>query len=160
MTRRQLLAALAAGLVVGVVVFSGGMRLGSAALLALTAAGVAVVVTRIDSEDEPLLTHQRRTRVDGVRGDVQDLAWGAVGRDGRLGERALRRLRETATVRLARHGVDLADPADAERARALVGPSAYATCTSRGHPRPSFNDARRAVEALERLGPTPSTPST
>jgi len=67
-----------------------------------------------------------RPAATGVRDDVSRLA-AAVGR-GRLpvGPPAVRRLRAAAAVALARHGVDLADPADAPRVVALLGPHAPA----------------------------------
>ncbi|RHA38387.1 hypothetical protein, partial [Cellulomonas rhizosphaerae] len=71
----------------------------------------------------------------------------------------LRRLREAGAARLARHGVALADPAAASRARELVGDRAYVTLTRHSHPLPSVADARHTIGALERLGSnSPETP--
>jgi len=135
------------------------LRVGSALLLALIAAGLTIVVGRLDSDLEPELEPVARERRDGARGEVSELAWSLVGRDGRTGERALRRVREAAAHRLARHGVSLNSPLDADRVRELVGQRAYVTLTKPGHPTPSLADLRHTLDALERLGPTARTTS-
>ncbi|MBD8058113.1 hypothetical protein IC607_03920 [Cellulomonas sp. JH27-2] len=135
------------------------LRVGSALLVALIAAGLAIVVGRLDSDVEPELEPVARERRDGARGEVAELAWSLVGRDGRTGERALRRVREAAARRLARHGVVLTSPLDADRVRELVGQRAYVTLTKPGHPTPSLADLRHTLDALERLGPTARTTS-
>lgn len=158
MTRRQVWSALA-GFVVGTGLALTAAALGTALLVGLAVAGLVVVTGRAAADIESEAGHATRVRRDGVRGDIQDLAWSLVGRDGRTGERALRRLRETGATRLARHGVDLADPADAQRVRTLVGDRAYVTLTRTSHPLPSVSDARHTIGALERLGPNrPETP--
>ena len=135
------------------------LRVGSALLVGLVAAGLAVVVGRLETAVEPEITRVARTRQDGARGDVQELAWSLVGRDGRTGERALRRVREAGARRLARHGATLDDPRDADRIRELVGQRAYTALTRRGHPTPTLADLRHTLDALERLGPTARTTS-
>ncbi|ROS23876.1 hypothetical protein [Cellulomonas sp. PhB150] len=158
MTRRQVRSAII-GLVLGTGVALTSVALGTALLLGLAVAGTVVVVGRATADVEPEVGHERRVRRDGVRGEVQDLAWSLVGRDGRVGERALRRLRDAGVTRMARHGVALADPADAPRARELLGDRAYVTLTRMSHPLPSVADARHTIGALERLGSnSPETP--
>jgi hypothetical protein len=132
---------------------------GSAFVLACAVAVVAVIAVRLQTDIEPDPEPERRTSRDGSRGDLQDLAWAMVGRDGHAGERALRRLREIARVRLARHGADLDDPADDERVRALVGGRGLATLRRRTAPLPSVGDLTSTLAALERLGPRPAEPS-
>ncbi len=96
-----------------------------------------------------------RPPATGVRDDVSRLA-SAVGR-GRapVAAPAVRRLRAVAAVRLARHGVDLDDPADEPRVAALLGP--HAPAVLRGAvdqvKRPAFV---ACVDGLERLDRTPS----
>ncbi|MGC5166731.1 hypothetical protein [Luteimicrobium sp. DT211] len=96
-----------------------------------------------------------RPAATGVRDDVARLA-AAVGR-GRASvhQPALRRLRGVARTRLARHGVDLDDPADAPRVVALLGRHAPAVLSS------GATEVRRAafvacVDALERLDASPA----
>jgi hypothetical protein len=94
-----------------------------------------------------------------VRGDVQDLAWTMVGRDKRVGEWVLRRLRVVATTRLARHGLRLGAPEDDEAVRALVGQRAFATLTRVSSPLPTLPDVRHTLDVLEVLGTDrPTTP--
>ena len=127
-------------------------------------AGVAVVVgvvvgRRLPDEDEPRWERERRSRRDGARSDLQDLAWAMVGRDGRTGERTQRRVREIAAVRLARHGVDLADPAQAAAARELLGQRAHAAILRRQSPLPTLGDLRHTITVLERIGPGGGRPT-
>ena len=72
-----------------------------------------------------------------------------VGRDGRIGERVLRRLRDVAARRLARHGLTV-DDAEAER---LLGTRAIRTLTHTRSPLPSVADVKHTVDMLDRLGP-------
>ncbi|MDM7830014.1 hypothetical protein [Cellulomonas edaphi] len=153
MTRRQVRnGVLAFVLATGVALLV--TRPGTALLFGLVVTAVVVLLGRLDLEDEVELEPERVIRRDGARGELQELAWAFSSRDGRLSERALRRLREVGTVRLARHGVALGDPEHADRARALVGDRAYATLTRLSHPLPGAADVRHTLDALERLGPT------
>ena len=72
-----------------------------------------------------------------------------VGRDGRIGERVLRRLRDVGRRRLARHGLTLDDP---ETAR-LLGTRAVRTLTRTQSPLPSVADVKYTLDVLDRLGP-------
>lgn len=142
-----------------VVAFGLGLGFSLTPWSALVVAGavgvVAMIVARVQTDVEPDPEPERRISRDGSRGDLQDLAWAMVGRDGRAGERALRRLREIARVRLARHGVDLDDPADDARLRELVGGRGLATLRRRTAPLPSVADLTFTLTVLERLGPRP-----
>ncbi|CAM5786489.1 hypothetical protein [Cellulomonas persica] len=146
-----LLAGLALGLMAGFTVWSS-------LVLGIAVAAFVVVATRLETDPDPEWDRERNVRPAGSRGDLQDLAWSMVGRDGRAGERAMRRLRETATVRLARHGVDLADPEQSEAVAALVGRRAAATLARRSAPLPSVADLTHTLGALEALGPRPARP--
>lgn len=96
---------------------------------------------------------------DGARRDVSDLGWAILGRDGRVTDRAVRRVRAIADHHLARHGVhgDLARPDVAARAEDLLGPR-----TARGlHDHatrgttPTPRDLQLWIEAVDRLAATP-----
>jgi hypothetical protein len=157
MTRSQLRTA-----VITFVVATGlslvALRAGSALLVGLTAAAIAVLGSRVGVPAEPDLPGAVRASRDGARGEVQDLAWALVGRDGRAGERAVRRLQAAGAVRLARHGVDLADPHDADRAVALVGRRAYLALAGPAGRSRSIADLRHTITALENLGTTRTHP--
>lgn len=133
-----------------------GLDVRSAVVVALGAAALTAVVERVDLNPEPAPERHRSAARDGTRGEVLDLAWTMVGRDGRAGERVLRRLRAVAAGRLARHGVDLADPDAAADVERLLGARARATLTRTSHPLPSASDVAHTVSALERLGPDPA----
>jgi hypothetical protein len=63
-------------------------------------------------------------------------------------------VREVATIRLARHGLDLTDPTDEASIQELVGATVFRTLTRTGSPRPKMSEVRHAVDALERIGTT------
>jgi hypothetical protein len=109
-----------------------------------------LLVTRLDAEPDPGWDRRLYDRRHGARGDVQDLAWAMVGRDGRIGERVLRQLREVAGSRLARHGRSL-DDADIEE---VLGARALRTLTRTRSPLPSVADVRHTLDVLDRLGAT------
>ena len=91
----------------------------------------------------------------GTRREVSRLSW-SVGRggDSQVGAVSVRRLQELAGRRLARRGVQLHDPADADRATALLGAGPLLLLTApRGMSRVSPAAFREAVTAVERLGP-------
>lgn len=140
-----------AAAIVGVLSTVAGMAV-AAVVLAAGAAALVVVAEHVDLRAEPAPERHRTARRDGSRGEVLDLAWSMVGRDGRAGERSLRRLRAAAARRLARHGLDLADAADADGVRALVGARAHATLTRTTHPLPSLGDLQHTLTVLEGLG--------
>lgn len=140
-----------AAAIVGVLSTVDGMAV-AAVVLAAGAAALVVVAEHVDLRAEPAPERHRTARRDGSRGEVLDLAWSMVGRDGRAGERSLRRLRAAAARRLARHGLDLADAADADGVRALVGARAHATLTRTTHPLPSLGDLQHTLTVLEGLG--------
>ncbi|MFS0704339.1 hypothetical protein AB6N23_07440 [Cellulomonas sp. 179-A 9B4 NHS] len=138
-----------------VVLFALALDPASALVVALGAAALTAVVERVDLTPEPVRERHRAAARDGTRGEVLELAWTMVGRDGRAGERVLRRVRAVAAGRLARHGVDLADPDALPEVERLLGARARATLTRTSHPLPSASDVAHTVSALERLGPDP-----
>ena len=145
---------LAGGAATTVFVWALGMKVDSALVLGLAAATLTAVLQRVDLLAEPRpADHVHEVRA-GARGEVLDLAWTMVGRDGRVRERTLRRLRESAARRVARHGLDLNDPDDAAASTALLGARAHATLTHRGHPQPTIGDLTHTLGVLERLGAT------
>lgn len=146
---------LLAGLGLGLM---AGFSWWSSFVLGIAVAAFVVAATGLEPEEEPDWERERNVRPNGSRGDLQDLAWSIVGRDGRAGERAMRRLRETARVRLARHGVDVTDPGQADAVAALVGRRAAATLARRSAPLPSVADLAHTIAALEALGPRPPQP--
>ncbi|MCB2177729.1 MAG: hypothetical protein KQH57_18115 [Actinomycetales bacterium] len=97
----------------------------------------------------------------GRRVEVSRLTWSLAGRDGRVSEPGVRRIREIATARLARVGLPLSagfeGPADArgeaERraARAALGPRAWSVLAAPSSRLPSVADVAECVHALEQI---------
>jgi hypothetical protein len=128
---------------------AGGLTAASSGLVGLLVAAVVLLVTRLDLSPDPAWDRRHYDRRHGARGEVQDLAWAMVARDGRIGERVLRQLRDVARSRLARHGRSL-DDADVEQ---ILGTRALRTLTSTRSPLPSLADVRHTLDVLDRLGP-------
>lgn len=144
---------------VGLLVWALGLVASSAGVVAVAVATVTAVLQRVDTAPEPRPAHRVHVERDGVRGEVLELAWAMVGRDGRAGERALRRLRAAAARRVARHGLDLADAGQAAAVTDLLGERAYATLTRLRHPLPSVPDLVHTLGVLEDLGAARSRPA-
>ena len=132
-----------------VAAWAGGLTARTSALLGLVIAAGVLLLTRLDGTPDPGWARDRLDRRHGARGEVQDLAWAMVGRDGRVGERALRQLRDVARSRLARHGRSI-DDADIEQ---VLGARAHRTLTRTRSPLPSVADLRHTLDVLDRLGP-------
>lgn len=139
-----------------------GLRLLDAVLIALVAFVLSAVANSIPVPVDNAWPPADPDEADGARGEVYALTWSFVGRDGRVSEVAVRRLRADATRRLARHRVIIpgglnaatarrADP-EVERARALLGERAWATLTARGGLMPSILDVAHCVDVIENLG--------
>ncbi|MBO0923899.1 hypothetical protein J1G44_06760 [Cellulomonas sp. zg-ZUI199] len=143
---------LAVGAAVAALAWALGMRTSSALVLGLAAATLTAVLQRVDSLPEPRPARRVQAARDGGRGEVLDVAWSMVGRDGRVTERALRPLRAAGARRVARHGLDLTDDRQADALTGLLGRRAYGTLARRGHPTPTVGDLTHTLGVLERLG--------
>ncbi|MGV8978241.1 MAG: hypothetical protein ACOH17_09370 [Cellulomonas sp.] len=149
---------------VGVAAAAGALLLGvdlvHALVIGIGIAVVIVVAWTVDMSPDPGWTRAPVPGRDGARGELSTLSWTMVGRDGRVGERALRRVRAVGASRLARLGLDVADPADADAIHALVGARAWKVLTITGGRNPSIADVEHAVARLERLDPARPAPET
>ena len=134
---------------------AGGLTVVSAGLVGLLVAVAVLLLTRLDGAPDPGWDRRHYDHRHGARGEVQDLAWGMVGRDGRIGERVLRQLRDVARSRLARHGRTM-DDTDIEQ---VLGSRALRTLTRTRSPLPSVADVRHTLDVLDRLGPERETPT-
>ncbi|GEK21973.1 hypothetical protein [Cellulomonas xylanilytica] len=139
----------AAFLAAAVACLAGGLTAVSSGLVGLLVAAVVLLLTRLDAAPDPAWDRRHYVGRHGARGEVQDLAWTMVGRDGRIGERVLRQLRDVARSRLARHGRSL-DDADIEQ---VIGSRAHRTLTRTRSPLPTVADVRHTLDVLDRLGP-------
>lgn len=91
---------------------------------------------------------------DGTRREMTRLTWTLIGRDGRVTEAAVRRLRADAGRRLAGHGTALGEP----RAAELLGPRVHTVLTTHGGLMPSLREIAECVDAVEALGPARPAP--
>ena len=142
-------------LAAAVACLAGGLTVVSSGLVGLLVAAAVLLLTRLDGAPDPGWDRRHYDRRHGARGEVQDLAWAMVGRDGRVGERVLRQLRDVARSRLARHGRSL-DDADIEQ---VLGTRAHRTLTRTRSPLPSVADVRHTLDVLDRLGPRRDRPT-
>lgn len=127
-----------------------------AVLLATVATVVVLVWRRLDDgAEEPWPDPPEETR-PGARHDVSELGWAAFTRSGEVSQRVVRRVRALAVARLARHGVDATDPAQAADVERLLGPDVAAGLASGRAPTARVLDGWLA--AVERIGPETTTP--
>ena len=87
----------------------------------------------------------------GVRREVARLSWGMQGIEARVDHRSVLRLHESARRRLAASGIELDEPADADRARERLGALPFQVLTSDRNFRPSFDQFARTITAVESL---------
>jgi hypothetical protein len=121
--------------------------------VALVVAALGLAVQRLDTAAEPWRWLPGKDPREGERREAMLLTWALAGRDGRVGERALRQIQRIGAHRLARHGLDVSSPADEDALRALVGPRALATLRWTHQPPPRLSDVDHTVAALDRIGP-------
>lgn len=141
-----------------------GLRTPDAVLFGLVALVIGLVLVSGDAGAQNEWPDGEYEETDGTRREVAAITWSLVGREGRVAEPAVRRLRTVAVRRLARHGVDLphglgprpTDEDEAElRAHALLGDRAWTILTAPGGRLPSLNDVEHCVDVIERLGTDP-----
>lgn len=143
------------------VTFVVGVDLTHCVLLALSSLVVVQLRRLPPAEDEEWPQRPADPSDRGVRREVSRLSWSLHGYESRVDHRSLTRLRAIAARRLRTAGIDLDDPADADRARDLLGPGSYAAVTSDRATPPRYDLFARAVAAVEAL-PTrvPAYPTT
>ena len=160
-------------LVAGVVTFAAavvGLQWGDAALVGLVAGVLTAVGTLVGAGEPNPWPRERPADLAGTRRDLTALTWSFIGREGRVTEFAVRRLRSDATRRLALRGVVVPGGLSAatrtsplvgddvrRAARAELGDRAWLLLTTPGGTMPSLADIAHCVEVVERLEPpTPS----
>jgi hypothetical protein len=127
---------------------------------AIAAAAVAVAISILWSATDattpdpewPDLPIEARA---GGRHDVSDLGWSVFGRDGRVTDRVVRRIRALAADRLRAHGVDPSDPAAEPDAERLLGARVLHQLKSRQPP--TARTVQTWLDAIDRLGAAPTT---
>lgn len=142
----------AAAAIAGVAFFAGVTVLQSILLwVTIVAVGSAALLTGA-ARDERWPDSRVELR-SGARREVARLSWSMVDDDGRVADVAVQRLRTLAAIRLADHGIDLADAADRSAAESALGTHEYRLMTEPGRHRPdALIRCARAIERLDRPG--------
>lgn len=152
------------GAVVGGICLLVGMDLVSA--LSIGAVGAVVVLGwwMTTGRKRHPWPEARLEQTDGTRREISALTSAFFGRDRRVSEAAVRRLRAIAERRLARHGAPIPGgfaavargevaPDDVAAARALLDERSWRTLAGRGGWMPSLADLTHSIARLEQLGP-------
>ena len=148
---------LALALAVFATAFLVGLDLVHCVLLGVAAAALLPLRALSAVTDDGWPEHEDDRSDAGARREVNRLSWGLHGFESRVDRRSLAHLRGIATRRLRRLEVDLDDPADADRARDLLGADAFAAVTADLGAPPRYDSFARAVLAVEQL-PERTTP--
>lgn len=122
-------------------------------------AGILVLCMQLVMPEEPRADAPEIAPESDRRGtEISRMAWALNASTGMAGELITRRVRAILAHRLQRHGLDVTDPAHADRIDAIAGPGVWARLVGRGTTR---KDLERALDAIDRLSPNgPSSTST
>lgn len=126
------------------------------ALAGIVLAGTLSILsgaTRTTTAD-PEWPHQSVTARAGGRPDLSELGWSVFGRDGRVTQRVVRRIRAIAADRIRAHGIDPEDPAAHADIERLLG--ATVLDQLRSNRPPTARTVQTWLDAIERLGPPPA----
>lgn len=149
---------IAAVLVTAALAFWQIVDLWHAAALATVVVAATALWSRTGSVvEDPGWPRVPTTARAGGRHDVSDLSWSTFGRDGRVTDRVVRRVRALAADRLRAHGVDPSDPTAKAEIERLLGARVVAQLASRQSP--TARTLQTWLDAVERLGPAPATPA-
>lgn len=167
LTDRVDLRAVIVGVAVAVLAVVLGLAVPDGLLLGLVAYVITLVGLTLEAGRSHVWPTVDLTETDGTRREIAALTWTFVGREGRVSEAAIRRLRPLAERRLLRHGLSLPVPLGPalaalddprrDQARALLGDRVWATLTGPGGYLPTFTEIAHCVDVLERLGPPTPT---
>lgn len=151
------------GVLAGAVV---GLLWGDAMLVGLMIGLIVAVAALLSTSAADPWPREHRADLAGTRREVMALTWAFVGREGRVTEFAVRRLRIDATRRLAQRGVvvpgglgastrtsPLVSDEVRRAARAELGDRAWFILTTPGGTMPSLAEIAHCVEVVERLEP-------
>lgn len=154
--------------VAGVTLLGGvmGLQWGDASLVGLLAGVLTGLVALLGAAESDPWPRHREPFQPGTRRDVMALTWSFIGREGRVSEFAVRRVRQDATRRLAQHGLVLpgglnhatrtspeVDDATRARVREMLGDRAWAILTTPGGTMPTIGEIAHCVRVVEALQP-------
>lgn len=154
MTGRRIAGCLFLGVLLGAALWLVGVDVPFVAAAAAVPLLIGILLDTSSGDDGTLWDPAAPTGSPGARKDLTRLSWALQShrREGdAVSDAAVTRLRDLASVRLARRGLSLAEGADEERIRALLGDSAYAALTARSTLKPNRIHVDIALQALARL---------
>ncbi|MGO1318483.1 MAG: hypothetical protein ACTMIR_15850 [Cellulomonadaceae bacterium] len=140
---------------VGVLAWYAGFEPWQAVVVAVAAVTVLLAWAAAPEWTPAVWARAEQKRPDGVRDDIDQLAWSLGASGSTVHESAVRSLRILAARRLARAGLDLADPADTDRIAELIGPTALATMQLGSGRTPTLRQVSECLDALEAVPANP-----
>jgi hypothetical protein len=164
--RGRLIICVVLGAGVGLVAWYFGMDVAHALALGLVVAVVAAVLGAVPEHRPADWAREHAPLESGIRRDVTHLSWSLHSRSGAVAASAHRRVRDLARTVLARHDLDLDDPADAAAIEVAIGPAAWDAIRPGERALPHLAVVEAALEALRRLdrpdptGPDPASSQT
>jgi hypothetical protein len=152
---------LASGLLVPALCWAVGVDIVHSLLIATVTLGAAALLGIAAQRQAPYWPEAQEGRRTGNRREITRLSWMMTARRGGTDRQAVVRLRDLAQSRLARHGIDLLDPADRSRAMTALGADVFTILMQDTGSAPTHRALLRCVEALEALGSVepPARPS-
>ena len=146
---------------IGLLMVGTGVSVPDTAVIVAAIVAFGLVVPLLDAGADAEWPPAPARPRDGRRLDVAVLTWSLAGRDGRVSETAVRRVREIAVRRLARAGLPLSagltgptgERGELERAAAAeaLGTRAWAALTAPSGSLPTVADVAACVRALDRV---------
>jgi len=137
------------GAVSGFLLWVLGVSWAVAVAIALFGIAAGIAWAGFAGGETPLFARLPADPRPGTRSDMTQVAWSLRGRHGEVSDAGVKRLRAFARARLAHHRLDLDDPGDQSRIRALLGDTAAAALIH-GSVR-TIADVERCLDALETL---------
>jgi hypothetical protein len=165
--RGRLVISATLGAGVGLIAWYFGMDTAHAVALGLVVAAVAAVFGAVPEHRPADWVRERDPAETGIRRDVSHLSWSLHSRSGAIAVSAHRRLRDLARAVLARHDLDLDEPADAATIERVLGPEPWDAIRPGERALPRLTSVEATLDALQKLDlktpepePEPSTRST
>ncbi len=156
--RGRLIICVLLGAGTGLIAWYFGMDAAHAVALGLVVAVVAAVLGTVPDNRPADWVRERAPIESGIRRDVTHLSWSLHSRSGAVAASAHRRVRDLARSVLARHELELDEPADAAAIEQLLGPQAWDTIRPGERSLPQLVYVESTLDALRRLDiQTPET---
>ena len=151
--RRRVIVVIAGSALAGFAAWLIGMDTGHAAIVGVVFVALGLVWIGVPVAPGLDWELEQRTVREGTRSNVVELSWSLQARRRGVQQSALRRVQVLATDRLARHRLDLRNPADRAEIERLLGARAYATLQPPTRGLPKLRDLVECLDRLDDLDP-------